>query len=269
MPCSKPLTRLTTRIFVPAMLLLAAAGLSACASMGDTPATPWDDARQLVLVTTVDWDATEGQLQRYERDSGRDAWRPVDVASPITVGRAGSAWGIGLHAANGSGPHKREGDGRAPAGVFRIGTAFGYAPHADTAWPYQSMQASDYCIDVSDSPLYNRIVDANVVGSAAVDGSTEPMRRDLHAGGDGRYRLGFVIEHNPGNQAGAGSCIFAHLWQAPGATTAGCTAMSEPAMQQLLAWLQPQRQPVFVLLPRAEYLQRWKDWRLPRPDDAR
>ena len=58
-------------------------------------------------------------------------------------------------------PQKQEGDGRAPAGVFRIGTAFGYADSARPALPYQAMTASDYCIDVNGSPLYNRIVDAD------------------------------------------------------------------------------------------------------------
>jgi len=251
------------------LLLFAATGLTACASTTRAPDSAWGNARQLVLVTTATWDASDGELRRYERDTSTAAWRPVGMPSPITVGRAGSAWGIGLHPSTGPGPRKQEGDGRAPAGVFRVGTAFGYAAQAATAWPYQPMQASDYCIDVSGSPLYNRIVDANAVGAAAVAGSTEPMRRDVHANGDARYRLGFVIQHNPDNQAGAGSCIFAHLWQAPGVTTAGCTAMAEPVMEHVLGWLRPQAAPVFVLLPRAEHERLWRSWGLPSPNANR
>lgn len=257
-------------LFRAALALLAAATLAACASGGlKSPPPAWADAGQLVLVTTADWDADHGQLHRYERADGEREWHLVGEPSRVMVGRAGSAWGIGLHPMPTDGPQKREGDGRAPAGVFRIGTAFGYAADATTAWPYQAMQASDYCIDVSDSPLYNRIVDANAVGAAAVAGSTEPMRRDLHADGDQRYRWGFVIEHNPTHRAGAGSCIFAHLWKAPGETTAGCTAMAEPAMQQLLGWLQPPRRPVFVLMPLAEFDERRKAWDLPRLEGNR
>lgn len=242
--------------------------LAACAS-GPQPApvTAWSNAEQLVLVTTADWNATQGRMRRFERNG--EGWREVGIAAPITVGRNGSAWGIGLHPSQSggpqdNGPEKREGDGRAPAGVFAIGTVFGYADAA-TAMPYQAMTASDYCIDVNASPLYNRIVDAGVVGADAVKDSTEPMRRDLHAGGDQRYKLGFVIDHNPQNVPGSGSCIFAHLWKAPGEPTAGCTAMAEPAMQQLLAWLRPERHPVFVLLPVAEYQRLHRDWRLPAP----
>ena len=125
------------------------------------------------------------------------------------------------------------------------------------------MRESSYCIDVSGSPLYNRIVDAKVVGAEAVKGSTEPMRRDLHADGDQRYKLGFVIEHNPAAVSQAGSCIFAHLWRAPGEPTAGCTAMDEQVMRDLLGWLRDDRRPIFVLLPRAEFTRLEADWDLP------
>jgi len=243
--------------------------LASCAGTGSrtTAQTPWDDARQLVLVTTSGWNATTGTLRRYEREGG--AWRETGEATPITVGRNGSAWGLGVSPAQSDGPQKQEGDGRAPAGVFRIGTAFGYADAASTDWPYQGMGASDWCIDVPASPLYNRIVDADKVGDKAVEGSSEPMRRDLHAGGDVRYKLGFVIEHNADNRSGAGSCIFAHLWRAPGEPTAGCTAMPEPAMQALLAWLDPRRKPVFALLPDNELERLHASWNLPGPTPSR
>ena len=151
----------------------------------------------------------------------------------------------------------------APAGRCAIGTAFGYATSAATALPYAAMDAGDYCIDVSGSPLYNRIVDAADVGAAAIEGSTEPMRRDLHADGDQRYRLGFVIAHNADATPMAGSCIFAHLWKSPQSTTAGCTAMAPETMVALLAWLQPNENPLFVLLPEPEYTQLQSDWQLP------
>lgn len=238
--------------------------LAACASMQATgESRAWADAEQLVVVVTADWNAPNGELRRYERSGDSAAWREVGGAAPVTVGRAGSAWGIGLHPAQPSGPQKREGDGRAPAGVFALGTAFGYANGVATALPYRAMSGSDYCIDVPASPLYNRIVDAREVGENAVAGSTEPMRRDLHADGDQRYRLGFVIEHNPNAQPGAGSCIFAHLWKAPGEPTAGCTAMADGVMEQLAGWLDPRRRPVFVLLPQSEYRRLHLSWTLP------
>ena len=160
-----------------------------CASAGALAAAPGPlhGARQLVLVTTADWDANQGVAARYERDTDAAAWRQI-AAFPVSIGRHGSAWGSGLHAATDvdAGPVKREGDGRSPAGVFALGTAFGYAGQASTGLPYAQMHSDSWCMDVPDSPLYNRIVDAREVGTAAVAGSTEPMRLDLHATGDPR-----------------------------------------------------------------------------------
>jgi L,D-peptidoglycan transpeptidase YkuD (ErfK/YbiS/YcfS/YnhG family) len=147
--------------------------------------------------------------------------------------------------------------------VFDIGEAFGYAAKADTAMPYRALSATDYCVDVSGSLQYNRIVDAKVVGEQAVAGSTEPMRRDIHVHGDQRYRQGFVIEHNPQQRAQGGSCIFAHLWKSPVDPTTGCTAMAPSLMQRLLGWLRPDEHPVFVLLPSPVYKQLQSEWHLP------
>ena len=214
----------------------------------------------MIVVIPTGWDEDHASLHRFERDG--DDWLAVGRPVPVTLGRAGSAWGIGLHPQQ-PGPQKREGDGRSPAGVFAIGTAFGYGKDEVTALPYQAMDADDWCIDVPESPHYNRIVDSREVGKDAIEGSTEPMRRDLHANGDPRYRLGFVIAHNPNNRAGAGSCIFAHLWKAPGEATAGCTAMAPETMRALLDWLRPNRDPVIVLLPEPEYARLREAWHLP------
>jgi L,D-peptidoglycan transpeptidase YkuD (ErfK/YbiS/YcfS/YnhG family) len=81
--------------------------------------------------------------------------------------------------------------------MFSIGTAFGYADSANSQWPYAAMNTNDYCIDVDGIAVYNRIVDAEQGRRCRGCGSTEPMRRDLHSGGDPAYKLGFVIEHNP------------------------------------------------------------------------
>lgn len=262
-----PSPRASIRIAVTLLATLALAAFAGCAHRGVVDGTGeaarWQQSRQLVLVTIPGWDSNHGTLRTYQRSA--DGWRQVDAAAPVMIGRAGAAWGLGLHPAQ-PGSQKREGDGRAPAGAFTIGTAFGYAANAATALPYAAMDASDYCIDVNASPLYNRIVDTKDVGVEAIVGSTEPMRRDLHADGDQRYRLGFVIEHNAQARPAAGSCIFAHLWKSPTDATAGCTAMDPATMDRLLSWLQPTQRPVFVLLPETEYARLRSAWQLPELD---
>jgi L,D-peptidoglycan transpeptidase YkuD (ErfK/YbiS/YcfS/YnhG family) len=258
--------------------------LAGCSSLGDrgplrttpNPANaqppravdhgPWPNpaTRQLVVVLTPNWDAPQGRLARFERDAG-GAWRPVGASFPVMLGRSGSAWGLGVHAPQADGPQKAEGDGRAPAGVFAIGTAFGYADRTATRLAYAPMQREHWCIDVPGSPLYNRIVDTREVGAQAIEGSTEPMRRDLQKEGDPRYRLGFVIEHNAMGVDRAGSCIFAHLWKGPDVPTAGCTAMADADMATLLGWLDPAATPRFVLLPVQAYARLQAAWDLPAP----
>lgn len=218
--------------------------------------------QQLILVLTDNWQANTGEQYRFERSFGKAHWQLVADKTPVTIGRTGLAWGIGLHPKQ-SGYHKQEGDGKAPAGIFTLGSAFGYLNQVNTGLAYQAMSRYDYCIDVKGSNYYNQIVSSQVVGDSAIQGSSEPMRRDLHLNGDQVYKKGFVINHNPNNISGSGSCIFAHLWRASDKSTAGCTAMPEKEIDKTLNWLDKEKQPLYIALPKAEYLQKQALWQLP------
>ncbi|WP_237065400.1 L,D-transpeptidase family protein [Microbulbifer guangxiensis] len=241
----------------PLVSLLAA--LFLIASPGSMAQIP-EDSRQLVLTLSSEWDAPTGQAFRFERQG--DRWQQVGVETPVNLGRAGLAWGIGLHPEQ-PGQQKVEGDGRAPAGIFRLGDAFGYGPSLETGLDYQPMTEGHYCIDVKGSPYYNQTVDAGEVGAEAVRGSSEGMRRDLHYGDD-QYKKGIFVAHNPANIDGAGSCIFVHLWSGPGEPTAGCTAFAEPELDRMLAWLKEDANPVYVALPEEEYRKLREEWQLPQ-----
>jgi L,D-peptidoglycan transpeptidase YkuD (ErfK/YbiS/YcfS/YnhG family) len=244
------------RSLVVAMLCVSCAS-SFAATSGETTSR---GAKQLVLVITSDWNANQGTLSTYSRADGK--WQVRDRAVAVSIGHDGAAWGTGLHEPQ-AGLQKREGDGRSPAGMFAIEQAFGYAPAFDSGLGYVGMTAGDYCIDVSDSVHYNTIVTERVAGRAAIERSTEPMRRDIHANGDRRYEWGFVIAHNPRAVREGGSCIFAHVWGAPGQTTAGCTAMNKSTMRELIRWLRADARPIFVLLPQAQYVRLRSAWQLP------
>lgn len=223
-----------------------------------------ENSQQLLVTITDNWAATTGELHAFRRT--KDGWQPVLKPIPVNLGRTGLAWGIGLHQQSVMGegdPKKREGDGKAPAGIFSLGDAFGYPDMLNTGLDYQPMRASHYCIDVPTSPLYNQTVDALTVGEAAVKGSSEGMRRDIHYG-DQQYKKGIFVAHNPDNEPGAGSCIFVHLWKAAGSPTAGCTAMAEAQMDAVLEWLQAGKQPVYVALPAAHYHALRARWALPK-----
>jgi len=241
-------------------LLIAATALAAKGDDARPEPLP-STVRQVVVVTTADWDAPHGELRRFARNTG-GPWRPVGDPCRVTIGRSGCGWGVGEHPPQGGEPIKREGDGRSPAGVFRIGPAFGRADRIETRLAYLPLDRGHWCIDVPDSPHYNEIVHEDVVGAAAVAGSTEPMRRDIHLSDD-QYRIGFAIGHNPARDPGAGSCIFAHLWKADGVPTAGCVGMDEADLRELLAWLDEAKAVRLVVLPMSEYDRLREPWRLP------
>ncbi len=219
---------------------------------------------QLLVVTTSDWAAVQGKLQRYERANAHGRWKAVGGPINVVVGKTGVAWGLGLRPTRGMpGPIKREGDGKAPAGMFLLSATFGYANDRPGGWkmPYIAVTPSVECIDDTHSRFYNRIVDRATVTPDW--NSSEHMLL-----GDDRYRWGIVVDHNPASKsrpavAGGGSCIFLHIWRNPETSTVGCTAMTQENLEALLAWLDPARQPLLVQLPEAQYKNLSKKWKLP------
>lgn len=213
-----------------------------------------EGTRQVVLVTTDGWGATTGTIERFERGEG--SWEPVGSPAPVVVGRSGLGWGTGLHATPGDGPVKREGDGRAPAGVFLLSDAFGYAESGAGGLGYLHATADLECVDDVESAYYNRVIDRR---SVDVDWSShEEMRRD-----DDLYRLGIIVNHNEARVGGDGSCIFLHIWSGPDSATAGCTAMPAPVIEEIARWARLDERPVLVQLPREEYARLKGPWALP------
>lgn len=209
-------------------------------------------SRQLVVVRTAQWQAFTGVLQRYARASLSDPWQAVGSSIPVVVGRNGLAWGVGLHEtpAGSDHPMKREGDGKAPAGLFSLGPAFGQELPSSVPWirfPYVQSDPALKCVDDVASRHYNSLVSEDVVTKDWK--SSEDMLRK-----DEVYRLGMVIHHNWSEQtvSGRGSCIFFHLWEGPHIGTSGCTAMQSADLEQLLRWLDPSLNPLLLQIPESE-----------------
>jgi D-alanyl-D-alanine dipeptidase len=228
--------------------------LAGCALFRGEP--PLAATRQAVVVTSADWDATTATMQRSERASGGGRWQAVGEAVPVVLGRTGLAWGRGVHPERKDGPRKREGDGKSPAGIFRLGTAFGFEPAAATGLPYIALKETTECVDDPSSPHYNRIVDAAAVEK--VDWTSSEKMRGIAV-----YRQGLVILHNVPPARKGGSCVFMHLRSPQSKPTAGCTAMDDEAMTTLLRWLDAEAQPMLVQLPAEEYAMLRTEWELP------
>lgn len=199
------------------------------------------NAKQLLLVTTPLWESSGGTLRRFVRTGADDAWAPVGQPFTVRVGAAGLGCGRGLHdpASCADAPAKQEGDRRAPAGVFALGTAFGRSvqrPFAGT-WAYRATNERDRFVDDAASPLYNTW---QVEPASGPRGWSSAERLAM-------YSLGLVVEHNTKQPVpGGGSAIFLHPWKGPTHPTVGCTALDERELRRLLAWLDPAGAPVLI-----------------------
>ncbi|MBA3672240.1 MAG: hypothetical protein H0W68_09495 [Gemmatimonadaceae bacterium] len=224
------------------------------------PLSPAGRALQLVVVTTPSWNATSGTVRRFERNADSNNWREAGRAEPVVVGRTGLAWGSDAPGAAPSAPRKREGDGKAPAGLFPLDTTFGFAPRAEMVWarlPYAPLQPGSECVDDGKSTHYNTVVDRATVDR--VDWTSAERMREISV-----YRMGVIVGYNAPPRAGRGSCIFLHIWSGPTSSTAGCTAMDATVLESLIRWLDPRARPVIVQLTESEYARLRGHWGLPR-----
>lgn len=233
---------------------------SAFAGNGDSPIP--SSCEQMLLVVTPSYESSQGALYKFQREKNSSAWKRIGAPIPIVVGRTGLGWGEGLHASvPADRPLKREGDGRSPAGVFALSTAFGFASEKEMRglhFPYLQITESLECVDDGASQHYNSLVERAKLGASDWQ-SSEKMFLIKHD-----YRLGVFVEHNTQpSRPGFGSCIFLHIWSAPTEPTIGCTAMADEEMEAIIKWLRSEAKPVLVQLPRGEYARLREPWQLP------
>jgi L,D-peptidoglycan transpeptidase YkuD (ErfK/YbiS/YcfS/YnhG family) len=220
------------------------------------------DCTQLILGIAPDWNSMHGKIQLFERARGGN-WAAVTAPFPVLFGKNGIAWGAGLAGQSEPGLRKKERDGRAPAGIFKIGDVFGYdaklPPRGD--YPYHQVTEADVWSDDPRSPNYNRhiVIDPK---NPPDNYSHEKMRS-----GDFAYHWLIDIRHNSDPPVpAAGSAIFFHIRRGVNHPTTGCTAMAEPDLVRIIVWLRAARHPCYALLTAAECEKKWQAWDLPPPD---
>ncbi len=204
-----------------------------------------DDSSQLLVVTTANWSTKDGILQRYEKNNNH--WEKVGKKINIVLGRNGLGWGKGLHTTPKNAKYiKKEGDGKAPAGLFALGNGFGYSEtNFQMNFPYATYKTTDHCVDDSNSQWYNQIIDSKEINKDYKSFEHMKLRNNL-------YKYGITVTHNPDQIAQAGSCIFIHIRSKSGKGTAGCTAMREDTIVEVLKWLKGEQKPLLLQLAKEE-----------------
>jgi L,D-peptidoglycan transpeptidase YkuD (ErfK/YbiS/YcfS/YnhG family) len=222
---------------------------------GITPSNPLEDAEQLIISIVPDDKTIMGVMYQYEKKEGN--WIAEGKGVLTSIGKHGLAWGKGeMDEQVMRGFKKQEGDGKAPAGIFSLGKAFGYASKEEASFiklPYIQSTDTYFCVDDVESEYYNSMVNTNNVNKDW--NSAEDMLRK-----DGLYEWGIFVNHNNTPMAASdGSCIMIHIWRGQKKPTHGCTAFAKPHLVELLKWLDPAKNPRLVQITKGEYPQ-MKEW---------
>ena len=195
-------------------------------------------SQQIILVVSNNFTTSKATLTCYE--SNKRVFAPIDV----NIGKNGLGWGLGDYKLiqKEHQPIKKEGDKKAPAGIFKLTSTFGYAKKQSFDLKYLHLSKNIICVDDSDSNYYNKIIEM----PKKEPKSFETMRRD-----DAQYEIGVVVAHNELQKKRAGSCIFLHVEKSKDAGTAGCTSMSLDEMKKIVNWLDGSKNPILIQIPRS------------------
>jgi len=204
-------------------LIFAATTILVSPVYAETCPDPIAEASRLVLVTTRSMDTQLATMQLFTRQSTNKPWKGISAAEPAVVGKAGLGWGYSvLDLKDREEPEKVEGDKRTPAGFFRIGASFGFAPSRRPG--YIELKAGEtVCVEDPSSPFYNTITKCSAIGSVEADYMrSSPL-----------YRSGLFVDYPSDRATRRGSCILIHIWSAPDTGTAGCIGLPEERVRAL------------------------------------
>ena len=133
---------------------------------------------------------------------------------------------------------KIEGDGKSPTGIFDLGQLYTYEASVKTSLPFIQTNSEDKWIDDPNHENYNSHIRGNTTAK-----SFEHLKLSSID-----YKYCMVIEYNTHPVVkGKGSAIFFHLADANYSPTAGCVAIKESDMDQILLWLDPNKQKAILM----------------------
>lgn len=181
---------------------------------------------QIIVVSNDKGSQYKATVEAFEKNSG--VWIKSLPSINAVIGK------------NGFSLNKIEGDLKSPAGIFRIGTAFGTIDKpSDIKLSYRKTSKNDYWVDDISSPDYNKWIE--------YEGDPYSRWKSFERLKISSYKLAFVIEYNMSPVVkGRGSAIFLHIWEGPNTGTKGCTALSEANISKLLSWIDPDKNPIII-----------------------
>lgn len=195
-------------------------------------------SKQIILVVADDFNTSKAQLECY--DESKQVFKTINV----NLGKNGMGWGLGEEKLQQqlTDSKKYEGDKKAPSGIFRLSSVFGYKENMNVNMPYPYASKELICVDDVKSSDYNKIISITKDKPA----SFEYMKRE-----DSQYELGVVVEHNADSLYKRGSCIFLHVEKESDKATAGCTSMTLENLEKIISWLDEKKEPILIQIQKS------------------
>lgn len=133
---------------------------------------------------------------------------------------------------NGLGKTK-EGDGKTPVGTFRFTKAFGIKENPGALMEYIQVDDSHYWVDDANSKYYNQFISTKEIEKDWASAEHICAYKEAYA-----YALS--ISFNEQRIPGAGSAVFLHCETEGVDVTAGCIAIPEVYMREIIKIVRPE-----------------------------
>jgi L,D-peptidoglycan transpeptidase YkuD (ErfK/YbiS/YcfS/YnhG family) len=172
------------------------------------------NANQVISVVGVG--GSNAKLDVYQRAGA--AWQPVMAGIPAHIGSAGMA------------PQAKSGYPATPMGVFTLPFAFGTAPNPGGGLKYVQVGPNHWWNGDDGSPTFNTMQVCKEAQCPFNTAASENLEIP-------QYKHAVVMGVNPGRVPGNGAAFFFHTTD--GGPTAGCVAIDDGTLVQIIRWLRP------------------------------
>ncbi|MGE2722632.1 L,D-transpeptidase family protein [Mycolicibacterium celeriflavum] len=206
------------------LLSLLCVGLIALATapVGQAQTVPWfvksvGNATQVISVVGVG--GSKAKMDVYQRSGA--GWQAVAAGIPAWIGAKGMA------------PETHDGEMKTPMGVFTLDFAFGTEPNPGGGLPYVQVGPDHWWDGDMKSPTYNTM---QVCKKAQCPFDTDPASgtENLQIP---QYVHAVVMGVNKARVPGNGGAFFLHATD--GGPTAGCVAIDDGKLVEIMRWLRP------------------------------
>jgi len=168
------------------------------------------------VVSVVSTGGSNAQMDIYQRDAS--GWQALKTGIPTHVGSAGMA------------PHAKSGYPATPMGVYSLDSAFGTAPNPGGGLSYTQVGPNHWWSGDDGNPTFNSMQVCQKAQCPFSTAASENLQIP-------QYKHAVVMGVNPNHAPGKGAAFFFHTTD--GGPTAGCVAIDDASLVQIIQWLRP------------------------------